>query len=120
MSRPIHPLPLRAEIRRQARRRRTWGTFAVLIALPLILVAAFAIGDDDAATGQRTFVDLAQQSGANLVVFTLFASTGFLLIVITGVVTVAVPELSKTPDDDRPPSQRASDRSPVADTPPSK
>jgi ABC-2 type transport system permease protein len=75
-------LPLRAEIRRQVRRRRTWGTFAVLIALPLILVAAFAIGDDDAATGQRTFVDLAQQSGANLVVFTLFASTGFLLIVI--------------------------------------
>jgi hypothetical protein len=45
---------------------------------------------------------------------------GFLLIVITGVVTVAVPELSKTPDDDRPPSPRASDRSPVADTPPSK
>jgi ABC-2 type transport system permease protein len=82
VSRPTHTLPLRAEIRRQARRRRTWGTFAVLIALPLILVAAFAIGDDDAAPGQRTFVDLAQQSGANLVVFALFASTGFLLIVI--------------------------------------
>jgi hypothetical protein len=27
---------------------------------------------------------------------------GFLLIVIAGIVTVAVPELSKTPDDDRP------------------
>jgi hypothetical protein len=45
---------------------------------------------------------------------------GFLLIVIAGVVTVAVPELSKSPDDDRPPSPRTSDRSPAADTQPSK
>jgi O-antigen/teichoic acid export membrane protein len=32
----------------------------------------------------------------------------FLLIVIAGVVTVLVPELSKTPDDDRPSSLRTS------------
>jgi ABC-2 type transport system permease protein len=82
MSEVARALPLRAEIRRQVRRRRTWGIFAVLIALPLILVAAFAIGDDEAGTGPRTFVDLAQESGSNLVVFTLFASTGFLLIVV--------------------------------------
>jgi ABC-2 type transport system permease protein len=82
MSEVARALPLRAEIRRQVRRRRTWGIFAVLIALPLILVAAFAIGDDETGTGPRTFVDLAQESGSNLVVFTLFASTGFLLIVV--------------------------------------
>ena len=35
-----------------------------------------------ATRAQRGFVDLAQESGANLVVFTLFASTSFLLIVI--------------------------------------
>jgi ABC-2 type transport system permease protein len=75
-------LPLRAEIRRQLRRRRTQGIFAVLLLLPLILLAAFALGSDDSDTGQRGFVDLAQESGANLVVFAMFASTSFLLIVI--------------------------------------
>jgi ABC-2 type transport system permease protein len=75
-------LPLAAEIGRQLRRRRTKGVFAVILALPLILVGAFALGGDDQTPGQRGFVDLAQDSGANLVVFTLFASTGFLLIVI--------------------------------------
>lgn len=76
------PLPLRAEIRRQLRRRRTQGVGAVILALPLILVGAFALGSSDAGPGARGFVDLAQQSGANLTVFTLFASTGFLLIVV--------------------------------------
>jgi hypothetical protein len=33
---------------------------------------------------------------------------GFLLIVIAGVVTVVVPELSKTPDDDRPANTKSS------------
>ena len=75
-------LPLRAEIARQLRRRRTQGTFLVLTVLPLILVLAFWLGDDDGDSGQRGFVDLAQESGANLTVFTLFASTSFLLIVI--------------------------------------
>ena len=75
-------MPLRAEIRRQLKRRRTQGIFAVLLLLPLILLAAFALGSDDSDTGQRGFVDLAQESGANLVVFTMFASTSFLLIVI--------------------------------------
>ena len=50
--------------------------------LPLILLLAFWLGQDETDTGQRGFVDLAQESGANLVVFTLFASTSFLLIVI--------------------------------------
>lgn len=76
------PLPLRAEIRRQLRRRRTQGVGWVILALPLILVAAFALGSDDSGDGARGFVDLAQESGANLAVFTLFASTGFLLVVV--------------------------------------
>jgi ABC-2 type transport system permease protein len=75
-------LPLGAEIRRQLKRRRTLGVFLVLAALPVILVAAFALGGDDTEPGPRGFVDLAQDSGANLTVFTLFASTGFLLIVV--------------------------------------
>jgi ABC-2 type transport system permease protein len=76
------PLPLSAEIGRQARRRRTIGIFAVLAVLPLVLLLAFWLGDDGGSSGERGFVDLAQESGANLVVFTLFASTSFLLIVI--------------------------------------
>ena len=77
------PLPLGAELRRQLRRRRTQAVGWVVLALPLVLVGAFALGSDDGpSTGPRGFVDLAQESGANLTVFTLFASTGFLLIVL--------------------------------------
>jgi ABC-2 type transport system permease protein len=79
---PRKALPLRAEIRRQLSRRRTKAVFWVITLLPLILIGAFALGSDDDGTGQRGFVDLAQESGANLVVFALFASTGFLLIVV--------------------------------------
>jgi ABC-2 type transport system permease protein len=75
-------LPLRAEIGRQVRRRRTIGIFIVLIVLPLVLLLAFWLGNDGSDSGERGFVDLAQESGANLVIFTLFASTSFLLIVI--------------------------------------
>ena len=75
-------MPLWAEIGRQVRRRRTIGIFAVLTALPLVVLLAFWLGDDGNDPAQRGFVDLAQESGANLVIFTLFASTSFLLIVI--------------------------------------
>jgi ABC-2 type transport system permease protein len=54
----------------------------VLTVLPLVLLLAFWLGDGGNDSGQRGFVDLAQESGANLVIFTLFASTSFLLIVI--------------------------------------
>jgi ABC-2 type transport system permease protein len=76
------PLPLRAEVGRQLRRRRTIGIFTVLTVLPLVLLLAFWLGDGDGDSGERGFVDLAQESGANLVIFTLFASTSFLLVVI--------------------------------------
>jgi ABC-2 type transport system permease protein len=80
MARP--PLPLSAEIGRQLRRRRTIGIFTVLTVLPLVLLLAFWLGDGGNDSGERGFVDLAQESGANLVIFTLFASTSFLLVVI--------------------------------------
>ena len=54
----------------------------MLTVLPLILVLAFWLGQSESDSGQRGFVDLAQESGANLVVFTLFASTSFLLVII--------------------------------------
>jgi ABC-2 type transport system permease protein len=75
-------LPLSAEVGRQLRRRRTIGIFIVLAVLPLVLLLAFWLGNDGSDSSERGFVDLAQESGANLVIFTLFASTSFLLIVI--------------------------------------
>lgn len=75
-------LPLRVELVRQLRRRRTAGLFGVLVALPLIVIAAIAIvGGDGQSAGPRSFVDLVQESGADLTVFVLFAATGFLVIV---------------------------------------
>jgi ABC-2 type transport system permease protein len=75
-------LPMSAEVGRQLRRRRTIGIFIVLAVLPLVLLLAFWLGNDGSDSSERGFVDLAQESGANLVIFTLFASTSFLLIVI--------------------------------------
>lgn len=75
-------LPLRAEIGRQLRRRRTQLAFGFLLLLPLILVGAFALGSDDESDGAPSFVDLAQRGPANFTVFALFASTGFLLVVL--------------------------------------
>ena len=76
-------LPLRAEVRRQLKRRRTQISFGFLLLLPLLLVGAFALGSDDGGDGGRaTFVDLAQKGPANFTVFALFASTGFLLVVL--------------------------------------
>src|SRR4029453_15702097 len=76
------PLPLSAEIGRHLRPRRAIGIFAVLTVLPLVLLLAFWLGDGGNDSGERGFVDLAQESGAHLVIFTLFPSTSFLLVVI--------------------------------------
>src|SRR5215212_10320240 len=81
-------LPLSAEIGRQLRRRRTVGIFIVLAVLPLVLLMAFWLGNDGSDSSERGFVDLAQESGANLVIFTLFASTSFLLVVILALFAV--------------------------------
>ena len=78
----VRSLPLRTEITRQLRRRRTIGVFVVVAVLPLVLLLAFWLGSDDSTSATPGFVDLAQDSGANLTVFALFASTSFLVIVI--------------------------------------
>lgn len=78
-----HTLPLRVEAVRQLKRRRTLVMAGILAALPLILIAAFAIGGtpDGAESGRVTLMDTATASGANFAATCLFVSAGFLLVV---------------------------------------
>ncbi|MFB9567027.1 ABC transporter permease [Saccharopolyspora hordei] len=73
-------LPVRVELARQLRRRRTRLTLGFLVVLPVVLLLSFEIGD--AGSRGRTFADMATASGLNFAVFTLFASTSFLLVVV--------------------------------------
>ena len=75
-------LPLRVELVRQLKRRRTLVMGGILAALPFILVAAFAIGGTPGDRGsQLTLMDTATASGANFAAVNLFVSAGFLLVV---------------------------------------
>jgi ABC-2 type transport system permease protein len=80
--RPNRTLPLRVELVRQLRRRRTQVTFALVALLPVILWGAFELADDGPPTGSLNLVDLAKGSATNFAVFTLFASASFLLVVV--------------------------------------
>jgi ABC-2 type transport system permease protein len=82
--RPGRTLGLRAEIARQLTRRRTQFALGFLVALPLLLLAAFLIGGPDDNNGGRgvSLVDVATASAANFTLFTLFASSTFLLVVM--------------------------------------
>ncbi|WP_432035947.1 ABC transporter permease [Streptomyces cucumeris] len=74
-------LPLRVEAVRQLRRRRTLVMGAVLAALPLVLVAAFAVGGAPEGRNDRiTVMTTATESGANLAATSLFVSAAFLLV----------------------------------------
>lgn len=75
-------LPVRVEAVRQLRRRRTLFSLGFLVLLPLILVGAFALGSDTDSQGQTTLVGLATSSAANFAIFAMFASAGFLLVVV--------------------------------------
>ena len=76
-------MPLRVELRRQLKRRRTQFAFGFLVLLPFLLMAAFELGSNDSTGGgAASFVDLATTGAANFTIFTIFASTGFLLVVI--------------------------------------
>ena len=75
-------LPLRVELERQLRRRRTVLTLGFLALLPVLLWLAFTLGGDEGDSEGVTLIDLATASGANFVVFTLFSSVGFLLVVV--------------------------------------
>lgn len=71
-----------AEVRRQLGRRRTLWSFVIMLALPLILVAAFAIGRTSGPPGGSRLADLAQQGSANFAIFALSAASDFLLVVL--------------------------------------
>lgn len=67
---------------RQLRRRRVQITLGFLAVLPFILLIAFKIGNGSSNRNSGQLVDLATLSAPNFVVFALFASAGFLLIVV--------------------------------------
>ncbi|HEY2764730.1 MAG TPA: ABC transporter permease [Pseudonocardiaceae bacterium] len=76
-------LPLRVELVRQLRRRRTVLTLGFLVVLPVLLWLAFEFGSNNQPDrGGATLIDLATASAANFVVFTLFSSVAFLLVVV--------------------------------------
>ena len=79
---PRRTLPLRVEVIRQLRRRRTMVAFLILLVLPWILVGAFELGGPaQPGNGPPGLVDLATDGGLNFAAFSFFASAGFLLVV---------------------------------------
>jgi ABC-2 type transport system permease protein len=80
-------LPIRAEIRRQAFRRRTQLALGFMALLPLIVLAAFEFGggsdsEDNGGSAFGSLVDLAKSGGLNFALCCLGFSTGFLLVVV--------------------------------------
>src|SRR5690606_33053574 len=90
--RPARTLTVAAEWRRQAGRRRTRLILPVPVALPLVMLAAFQLGGDGdeepGPSGGRfsSMVDLATTGGLNFALFTVFVSSGFLLVVVVALV----------------------------------
>ncbi|TQF05812.1 ABC transporter permease subunit [Kitasatospora acidiphila] len=79
--RPQRTLPLRVEALRQLRRRRTLVIFAVLFAMPFLVLAALQLGGARQGTDRTTFIALATASGPNFAATMLFMGTGFLLVI---------------------------------------
>jgi len=75
-------LPVRIELVRQLRRRRTQIVFGLIVVLPVILWIAFALAPAGPPSNSVSLVDLAKSSGGNFAVFALFASASFLLVVV--------------------------------------
>jgi ABC-2 type transport system permease protein len=75
-------LPVRVELVRQLKRRRTLVMGGILFALPFVLLIAFQVGGDPGGrnTGAN-LMDTATLSGANFAAVNLFASAGFLLVI---------------------------------------
>ncbi|MEU2335594.1 ABC transporter permease [Streptomyces sp. NPDC006654] len=75
-------LPLRVELVRQFKRRRTLVMGGILAVLPFVLLIAFAVGGQPGReNGQVTLLDTATASGANFAAVNLFVSAGFLLVI---------------------------------------
>ncbi|NKI40289.1 ABC transporter permease [Streptomyces physcomitrii] len=80
--RPLRTLPLRVELARQLRRRRTLVMGAVLALLPFVLLLAFAVGGEPGGrNGRVSLMDTATASGPNFAATCLFVSAGFLLVI---------------------------------------
>jgi ABC-type transport system involved in multi-copper enzyme maturation permease subunit len=77
---PRWTLPLRVEVIRQLRRRRTMLAFGLMLGLPWILAAAFKLGGGPSGNTTTGLADLATVGGLNFAAFSLYASTGFLLV----------------------------------------
>ena len=78
---PVRTLPLRVEAIRQLRRRRTMLAFGIMLGLPWILAAAFELGGGPSGNDTTGLASLATVGGLNFAAFSLYASTGFLLVV---------------------------------------
>ncbi|KOG29073.1 ABC transporter permease [Streptomyces resistomycificus] len=75
-------LPIRVELVRQLKRRRTLVMGGILFALPFVLLIAFQVGGEPGGRNQGVnLMDTATLSGANFAAVNLFASAGFLLVV---------------------------------------
>ncbi|MDQ0601611.1 ABC-2 type transport system permease protein [Streptomyces canus] len=75
-------LPLRVELIRQLKRRRTIVMGGILAALPFVLLIAFAIGGEPGGRNNTvSLMDTATASGANFAAVNLFVSAGFLLVI---------------------------------------
>ena len=83
---PSATLPIAAEWRRQAKRRRTQLALGFMALLPLIILLAFEFGgdgDDDNGGGEfSSLVELATSGGLNFTLFSIFVSASFLLVVV--------------------------------------
>ena len=83
--RPERTLRLSVELRRQFKRRRTLGVYALMAALPLILIGALHLGRGSGGSqrdNRISLVDVATASGLNFTLFVLFAASGFFLVVV--------------------------------------
>ncbi|MCT9076462.1 ABC transporter permease [Streptomyces fulvoviolaceus] len=74
-------LPIRVELVRQLKRRRTLVMGGILFALPFVLLIAFQVGGPGEGNTRVNLMDTATVSGANFAAVNLFASAGFLLVV---------------------------------------
>ncbi|HEY0812451.1 MAG TPA: ABC transporter permease [Pseudonocardia sp.] len=79
---PGRTLPVHVELVRQLRRRRTQIVFGLIVLLPVLLWVAFSLAPAGPPSNSVSLVDLAKGSGGNFAVFALYASAGFLLVVV--------------------------------------
>ena len=79
-------LPIRTELTRQLRRRRTAVSYLLMLALPLFVVAAIKFGPESNGNGSVAsvnLIDLATNGAWNFVIVMLFFGSGFLLTTVT-------------------------------------